>query len=141
MIWCRRGRSYGSRGRRGPIESRNLKENVTLEALTFQGPSVFMQKMTQPLSDTETEVVLSSLPGWVAKDDQLVKTFVFGSFREAMSFIVRISYEAEDMNHHPEITNVYNRVAISLTTHDAGGRITERDAKLARKIENISWLT
>jgi 4a-hydroxytetrahydrobiopterin dehydratase len=100
-----------------------------------------MQKMTQPLSDTETEVVLSSLPGWVAKDDQLVKTFVFGSFREAMSFIVRISYEAEDMNHHPEITNVYNRVAISLTTHDAGGRITERDAKLARKIENISWLT
>ncbi|MCC5839601.1 MAG: 4a-hydroxytetrahydrobiopterin dehydratase [Opitutales bacterium] len=97
--------------------------------------------MTQPLSNTEIEVVLSGLPDWTVEDDYLVKTFVFGSFREAMSFVVRISYEAEDMNHHPEITNVYNRVAIRLTTHDEGGRITEKDAKLARKIENICWLT
>jgi len=55
-----------------------------------------------------------------------------------MSFVLRISYEAEEINHHPEIFNCYNRVEIALNTHDAGGKVTEKDIELARMIENIS---
>jgi len=55
-----------------------------------------------------------------------------------MSFVLRISYEAEETNHHPEIFNCYNRVEIALNTHDVGGMVTEKDIELARMIENIS---
>ena len=55
-----------------------------------------------------------------------------------MGFILQISYEAEAADHHPEIFNCYNRVEIALNTHDAGGKVTEKDIKLARLIERIS---
>ncbi len=69
-----------------------------------------------------------------------MKTFVFGSFREALSFMVRVGFEAEALNHHPEWSNVYNRVVIRLTTHDAGNKVTTSDLELARRIEGISWV-
>lgn len=94
--------------------------------------------MSHGLGDSEIEVALSGLPGWSLDKDQLVKTFVCASFREAVAFLMRLSFEAEEMNHHPELKNVYNRVQIALTTHEAGGKVTEKDVKLAKKIEALA---
>ena len=94
--------------------------------------------MTTPLTETEIDQFLKQLTSWVWQDNSLKKSFSFTSFREAMSFVLRISYEAEEINHHPEIFNCYNRVEIALNTHDAGGMVTEKDIELARMIENIS---
>ena len=63
-----------------------------------------------------------------------------GSFREAMSFMVRAAFEAEALNHHPEWTNVYDRVVVRLNTHDAGGKVTAKDVELAKRIQEISWV-
>lgn len=93
-----------------------------------------------PLTRSEITNALTALPGWAPDGDALAKTFKFGSFREAMSFMVRVSYEAEAMDHHPDWSNVYNRVAIRLNTHDAGGKVTAKDVDLARKIQAISWV-
>ena len=96
--------------------------------------------MAKPLDLAEIATALAALPGWAREGDALAKTFKFGSFREAMSFMVRVSFEAEAMDHHPDWTNVYNRVAIRLNTHDAGGKVTAKDVELARKIQKISWV-
>jgi 4a-hydroxytetrahydrobiopterin dehydratase len=96
--------------------------------------------MAKPLTSSKITAALADLPGWKFKRDVLGKEFKFGSFREAMSFMVRVSYEAEGMNHHPEWTNVYNRVFIRLNTHDAGGKVTAKDVELAGKIESVSWV-
>lgn len=94
--------------------------------------------MSHPLGANEIEVALSDLPGWILEEDQLIKTFTFGSFRKAIAFIVQLSFEAEEMNHHPELKNLYNRVQICLSTHDAGSAVTEKDIKLATKIEALA---
>lgn len=73
---------------------------------------------------------------WEKHENHLEKEFTFSDFREAMAAMVRISYIAEEMNHHPEWNNVYNRVTIRLTTHDAGG-LTEKDHELARRIDAL----
>jgi 4a-hydroxytetrahydrobiopterin dehydratase len=96
--------------------------------------------MANLLTLVEITEALQTLPGWAIEDDVLAKTFKFGSFREALSFMVRVGFEAEAMDHHPDWTNVYNRVAIRLNTHDAGGKVTAKDVELARKIESISWV-
>jgi 4a-hydroxytetrahydrobiopterin dehydratase len=93
-----------------------------------------------PLSDAEIDEALDDLPGWTFKDDKLKKTFEFSDFRAAISFIVRLSFYAEEMMHHPELENVYNSVSIALTTHDAGGKVTEMDVELASKIEEFAWV-
>ena len=94
--------------------------------------------MTNPLKEAEITEVLGQLFGWKWQNDRLKKTFFFSNFREAMSFILRVSYEAEERNHHPEIFNCYNRVEIGLNTHDAGDKVTEKDINLALAIEKIS---
>lgn len=96
--------------------------------------------MNDTLSAAEIQAALGGLAGWSVESDALAKTFQFGSFREAMSFMVRVGFEAEAMNHHPEWTNVYNKVAVRLNTHDAGGKITAKDVELATRIEKISWV-
>lgn len=96
--------------------------------------------MGSPLSASEITAALPGLPGWNFEHDALTKTFKFGSFREAMAFMVRVSYDAEAMDHHPDWTNVYNRVAIRLNTHDAGGKVTAKDVELAKKIQAVSWV-
>lgn len=96
--------------------------------------------MTKPLTSAEIAAALPSLAGWTVESDSLAKTFRFASFREAMSFMVRVGFEAEAMDHHPDWTNIYNRVAIRLNTHDAGGKITAKDVALAAKIQAISWV-
>jgi len=94
----------------------------------------------EPLSDAEIDDALDSLPGWSHEDDKLKKTYEFSDFREAISFIVRLSFYAEELRHHPELENVYNIVSISLTTHDAGGNVTEMDVELATRIEEFVWV-
>lgn len=94
--------------------------------------------MSHRLGEQEIALALSSLPGWSCEDHQLGKTFRFATFREAVTFIVALSFEAEAMNHHPEIQNVYNRVGIRLTTHEEGDEVTEKDVKLAQKIEALA---
>lgn len=84
-------------------------------------------------------MALKDLPGWKIEGDALTKTITFGSFRAAMSFMVRAGFEAEAMNHHPEWTNVYNRLTIRLNTHDAGDKVTAKDVALARTMEKINW--
>ena len=92
-----------------------------------------------PLSHDAITDALADLDGWHYTDDKLQKSFTFGDFKEAMSFIVRLGFHAEAQNHHPELFNVYNRVDVALNTHDAGNQVTERDLKLARTIEDFSW--
>ena len=94
--------------------------------------------MAKPLAAAEIDVALAGLPGWRLAGDALAKDFKFGNFREAMAFMVRVGFEAEAMDHHPDWTNVYNRVAIRLNTHDAGGKVTAKDVELAKKIQALS---
>lgn len=91
--------------------------------------------MSVSLSSDDIAAALSSLPGWTHADDRLRKSFTFANFSEALAFIVRIGVEAEKLNHHPELFNVYNKVEIALNTHDAGGKVTDKDVKLAKRIE------
>ncbi|MGM0546096.1 MAG: 4a-hydroxytetrahydrobiopterin dehydratase [Bacteroidota bacterium] len=93
--------------------------------------------MAEPLSDDQIAEALSSLTGWKHQNDKLTKEFGFDNFRDAIAFINRIAFEAEEQVHHPEIFNVYNTVSISLSTHDAGGKVTEKDIKLAKTIESL----
>ncbi len=79
---------------------------------------------------------LATVPHW-RHDPQrraIVREFVFPDFVQAFAFMTRVALEAERRNHHPDWSNVYNRVTIALTTHDAGG-LTERDFELARAID------
>lgn len=96
--------------------------------------------MSQPLTADEIAPALGSLPGWKFERDALAKTFEFASFREALSFMVRVGFEAEVLNHHPDWSNAYNRVEIRLSTHDAGNKVTKKDLELARVIQRISWV-
>jgi len=90
-----------------------------------------------PLTEHQIEQKLKDLDGWIFEADKLKKDFSFPDFKEAMSFMVRVGFEAEALVHHPEWTNVYNSVSIQLSTHDAGDKVTEKDIKLAKSIEEI----
>lgn len=91
-----------------------------------------------PLGKEQIEQELKNLDGWSYENDKIQKDFVFSDFREAMSFMVRVGFEAEALVHHPDWSNVYNNVSIRLSTHDAGDKVTEKDIKLAKAIEEIN---
>ena len=74
---------------------------------------------------------------WKEEDNKLKASFEFDDFKTALSFIVRVGFDAEDQGHHPELFNVYNSVSISLSTHDAGGKVTDKDINLAKAIDAI----
>lgn len=74
---------------------------------------------------------------WKEKDNKLQATFEFADFKEAFAFMTEAAFYAEKQNHHPEWSNVYNKVEIALTTHDAGSKITDKDRKLAKSIDEI----
>ncbi len=86
------------------------------------------------------DAALEGLVGWQYADDTISRSFEFNSFREAVSFIVRMAFEAESLDHHPELSNVYSRVHVALRTHDAGDTVTEMDIELARRINQICWI-
>jgi 4a-hydroxytetrahydrobiopterin dehydratase len=111
-----------------------------VRALAREGDLLQSPNMSTPLKSAKISVALGGLPGWKFQRDALRKTFKFGSFREALSFMVRVGFEAEALNHHPDWSNVYNQVAVRLNTHDAGGKVTAKDIELAQRIEKVSWV-
>lgn len=74
---------------------------------------------------------------WIEKDNKLQAAFEFEDFIHAFAFMTRVAMVAEKMNHHPIWSNVYNKVSISLCTHDAGDIVTEKDHQLAREIDKL----
>ena len=94
--------------------------------------------MVEQLSEAERADALDGLPDWDYDDsrDAITRTIVFTDFAEAFGFMAQVALLAERMDHHPEWTNVWNRVDILLTTHDAGG-LSERDVELAGAIDGI----
>jgi 4a-hydroxytetrahydrobiopterin dehydratase len=75
---------------------------------------------------------------WIEKNNKLSKEFQFKDFQEAFAFMTRVAFLAEKANHHPNWSNVYNKVSIELTTHDEGNVVTEKDRQLAKAIDSIS---
>lgn len=88
-------------------------------------------------NETIRQSLEESLNEWTFSGDKLHREFSFTNFKEAAGFIFRIAFEAEELGHHPELSNTYNKVKISLTSHDAGDKVTEKDLKLAIAIEKI----
>lgn len=74
---------------------------------------------------------------WIEENNKLYRKFIFSNFSEAFAFMTRVALEAEKMDHHPNWQNVYNTVEIWLSTHDAGNIVTEKDKKLAGKIDQL----
>ncbi|HOI00781.1 MAG TPA: 4a-hydroxytetrahydrobiopterin dehydratase [Bacteroidales bacterium] len=74
---------------------------------------------------------------WLEQDGSLQRSFTFQDFSEAFAFMTRVALMAEQMQHHPEWSNVYNRVSIRLTTHDAGNTVTELDRRMAALIDKL----
>ncbi|PSB16885.1 4a-hydroxytetrahydrobiopterin dehydratase [filamentous cyanobacterium CCP1] len=89
------------------------------------------------LSANELDAALSELGSWSLQNDKLHRQFQFNSFVEAFGFMSSVALVAESMGHHPEWFNVYNRVTVDLTTHDAGG-ITSKDVDLARRMNELA---
>jgi 4a-hydroxytetrahydrobiopterin dehydratase len=75
---------------------------------------------------------------WIEKDNKLVKDFQFEDFITAFTFMTKVAFVAEKMGHHPEWSNVYNKVSIKLNTHDAGNIVTDLDRELAAKIDKFA---
>jgi 4a-hydroxytetrahydrobiopterin dehydratase len=95
--------------------------------------------MARPSRLPEAEIAsrLSTLPGWSVKGGKLHRELAFADFAQAFAFMGDVAREAEALQHHPEWFNVYNRVVIDLTTHDAGG-VTTLDFDLARRAEDLA---
>ncbi|EJF08730.1 MULTISPECIES: 4a-hydroxytetrahydrobiopterin dehydratase [Pontibacter] len=74
---------------------------------------------------------------WKETDNKLTRSFEFKDFRAAMTFMNNVADVAEELNHHPWWSNVYNKVEIELTTHDAGNTVTDKDVELARRIDQL----
>ena len=93
--------------------------------------------MVEKLTAAKLEAELANLSGWAVKNGKLHKQFEFNSFIEAFGFMASVALVAESINHHPEWFNVYNRVTMDLTTHDAGG-ISVIDFELAKKVDELA---
>ena len=90
------------------------------------------------LSEDALAAALNTLPGWLVKDGKLHKQYKFNSFAAALGWMVTAGIAADKMDHHPEWSNVYNRVTVNLVTHDLGNRISNLDVELAQKMENLA---
>jgi 4a-hydroxytetrahydrobiopterin dehydratase len=95
--------------------------------------------MVERLVGAARQTALREIHGWteVQDRDAIRKSYHFGDFSEAWGFISRVALLAEKMDHHPELFNVYNRVEITLSTHEAGG-LSERDIRLAHAIDEVA---
>ncbi|HRO90824.1 MAG TPA: 4a-hydroxytetrahydrobiopterin dehydratase [Promineifilum sp.] len=90
------------------------------------------------LDDDEIRQALAQLPGWSVVDGKLHKEFKFGSFAEAIGWMVSVAIFADKIDHHPEWLNVYNRVRVNLMTHDLDDAISDLDIEMARKMNTIA---
>ncbi len=95
--------------------------------------------MAQKLTGDARKAALARLEGWseVKGRDAISRTFAFADFNAAFGFMTRAALIAEKLDHHPEWFNVYNKVEVTLATHDAGG-VTERDIKLAEAMDRLA---
>lgn len=92
------------------------------------------------LSPQDIQRKMNDVPGWTLVEGRTIrKEFTFGSFPEAISFVVRIAFGAEGADHHPDITISWKRVVLSYTTHSEGG-LTEKDFAGAQKADRVSWV-
>ena len=90
----------------------------------------------EKLSKEEIEKKLENLKGWEYEDGAIETSFQFDDFKDAFAVMTRIAFDCEAQGHHPDWSNVYNTLTISLSTHDADG-VTEKDFKLANSIEKV----
>jgi 4a-hydroxytetrahydrobiopterin dehydratase len=88
------------------------------------------------LTEFEIKARMSTIDDWDYENNAIHTTFEFDNFKDTFSVMTRIAFEVEKLNHHPEWTNVYNTLSISLSTHDAGG-VTEKDFELAKIIDQL----
>ena len=88
-------------------------------------------------TDAQIEESLADLPGWSQEGEAIVKSFTFADFAAAIDFMQRAAAAIDEMDHHPEWTNVYNRVDVKLNSHDVGG-VTGRDVQLARVLDRFA---
>jgi 4a-hydroxytetrahydrobiopterin dehydratase len=88
------------------------------------------------LEPSIVDIALAELEGWTNDGDAITKTYAFKDFKAAMDFMQRAAGPIDEANHHPEWTNVYNRVDVRLSSHDAGG-ITDRDINLAKVLDSL----
>lgn len=95
-----------------------------------------MARVTKLTAD-EIESALRALPGWSLANGKLHRELRFADFGAAFAFMTRVALEAEKRDHHPDWSNVWNRVVIDLVTHDSGG-VTEKDVALARRISELA---
>jgi 4a-hydroxytetrahydrobiopterin dehydratase len=91
----------------------------------------------QKLSEQDLQSALVQLPGWTLQGVKLHREFKFPDFPHAIGFMTTAAVNIEKKNHHPEWFNVYNRVVVDLTTHDAGG-VTQNDIELARLLDSLA---
>lgn len=91
----------------------------------------------QPLPEQQLADAVAALEGWSVEAGKLHRDFQFVDFNQAFGFMVRVAMIAEQMNHHPDWCNVYNRVSVDLVTHDSGG-ITKKDVELAAQMNDIA---
>lgn len=89
------------------------------------------------LTESELKVVLDEMEGWASLSNAIHRDFTFPGFRSAITFVNRVADLAEAAGHHPDIEIHYNRVSLSLSTHDAGG-VTEKDVALAAEIDRVA---
>ncbi len=94
--------------------------------------------MRPALPSSQIQEALAGLDGWTVSEAKLLKAYELRDFNSALAFINQVGAVAEQLNHHPEIHNSWNRVTLRLCTHDAGDRITEKDLTLARAIQSLS---
>jgi 4a-hydroxytetrahydrobiopterin dehydratase len=94
------------------------------------------EDLMKPLEEQEIQQYVKDLQGWKIETNAIVKEWQFKNFSEAMVFINQVAELAEEQDHHPELFNVYNKVVLKFSTHDAGG-LTTRDFRIARDIDRL----
>jgi 4a-hydroxytetrahydrobiopterin dehydratase len=88
-----------------------------------------------PLNEEELQAALGELDGWQIVDGKLHKEFKFSSFAQAIGWMMSVAIHADKLDHHPEWSNVYNRVSVDLVTHDLGNAVSSWDIELAKQMD------
>ncbi|WP_414167530.1 4a-hydroxytetrahydrobiopterin dehydratase [Streptoverticillium reticulum] len=92
----------------------------------------------EPLSQKDVEVRLQELPGWAVDGDRITRTYSFDGHFQAAAMVIHIAQIQEELNHHADVMLGYNTVSLAVNTHSAGGKVTELDVQLARRVEAVA---
>jgi 4a-hydroxytetrahydrobiopterin dehydratase len=92
----------------------------------------------EALTAQQTEEALAGLPGWTSDGDSIARTYSFARHLPAAAMVVHVAAVQEELNHHSEMSLGYNKLSVTVNTHSVGGRVTEKDIELARRIEEIA---